>query len=739
MDKNQIQSIYKEFRSYIFQKRLIEAFSKLKIIIESIGDQYFNIQFDKHKETYRNILNYSLLAPNDPEKARIIGKVFKDVLELGDKAKEKALAKFSGMKCYQTKWQLENNGKDEYLGALAEIEEFGIAADISDVLKDIYIDTSNNKKADIKTETLNSLFEFFWLSDDLNKQQISLLHTINESTVLPIHVKCITVSALSLSLFRCFDFEKLNILKDFYRKQENQVWQRAFIGILLSVYIYNSRLYLYPEFKKFVDDLSDDQNSAKHLKDVYIQLLRAKETEAISKQWEEEIMPEVMKMRPKLEDKLDLENIISEKFIEDENPDWGSFFEESPGLLDKLAHFSQMQMEGSDVFMGTFARLKSYPFFNHISNWFTPFYKEHQEIASIFTKKEDGTDMTPFIANLEHSFFMCNSDKYSFCLNIQYMPESQKSMMMNLYEQELKNMNEVSGEDQMLQPEIKDQNIYAQYIQDLYRFFKVHPDRKEFRDVFKFKLDIHNSKIYQQLADDQVFLRSIAEYHFKKNHFDEAIEVFDLLLEFKPNSAEIIEKIGFSYQKQKNYELALEYFLKAELLETNKLWLIKKLAFCYRKLENSEKALEYYLMAEKSKPEDVYILANIGHTYLQIKDYENALKYYFKVEFLSPENEKIQRPIAWCSFVLGKFDAATRYLDKLLKKEQNRYDLMNKAHVEWCTGNIAQAINYYKKCLNANNNDLSSFSKAYDSDRQFLENHGILPIDIDLMLDAVKT
>ena len=96
----------------------------------------------------------------------------------------------------------------------------------------------------------------------------------------------------------------------------------------------------------------------------------------------------MMKMQPNIEKNLDLENILSEDFSEDKNPDWEKVFEDSPDLLDKLQDFSKMQIEGSDVFMSAFSKLKHFPFFNEVSNWFTPFYKENEYIDMIVENYE---------------------------------------------------------------------------------------------------------------------------------------------------------------------------------------------------------------------------------------------------------------------------------------------------------------------------------------------------------------
>ena len=51
---------------------------------------------------------------------------------------------------------------------------------------------------------------------------------------------------------------------------------------------------------------------------------------------------------------------------EDKNPEWETFFKESPDVYNKLEEFTNLQMEGADVFLGAFAMLKQFDFFNEI-------------------------------------------------------------------------------------------------------------------------------------------------------------------------------------------------------------------------------------------------------------------------------------------------------------------------------------------------------------------------------------
>lgn len=84
----------------------------------------------------------------------------------------------------------------------------------------------------------------------------------------------------------------------------------------------------------------------------------------------EEIIPEMLKsMSPMRNMKFGFEESDEEK--DDTNPDWADAIEKS-GLGDKLREMNELQLEGADVYMSTFAQLKSYPFFREISNWFYP-------------------------------------------------------------------------------------------------------------------------------------------------------------------------------------------------------------------------------------------------------------------------------------------------------------------------------------------------------------------------------
>ncbi len=493
----------------------------------------------------------------------------------------------------------------------------------------------------------------------------------------------------------------------------------------------------YPAVNERLLHLKETSNIESEIEKIIIQLFKAKDTEKVTKKFQDEIIPEVLKIQPKIKEKLDLDNLLTDDLFDDKNPEWERFFDDAPGLIDKLQELSEMQLDGSDVFMSTFQMLKHFSFFNEIQNWFLPFYNGNKIASNALATEKTKFDKDNFIVGLAKSTHMCNSDKYSFCLNLERLPDAQKSMMLEMLNAEIDGMSEVIKDDEILNKQKLESTVYTQYIQDIYRFVKLYNFKEDFIDIFIQKLAFHKVKFFQ-LFDNVESIREIGEYFFSNQYFDEAIEVFEILIEKGENNREIFEKTAYAYEKLANFHEALKFYSKAELFDGNRLWNLKKMALCYRNLKQSEKALECYLGAAKLKDDDLYVQANLGHCYLEKKEYEKALDYYFKVEYLAPSNIKILRPIAWCSFIIGRFDVADKYYKKLLEIEPNKYDYMNFGHLNWVKGNKTEAFEYYKKSIIEKNNDFDLFVAGFKDDEQYLLKHGVDKNEIPLMLDYLK-
>lgn len=708
------------------------------ILVTNKGE--LRVQFDNLESTYEYMLRYTIEGVPDPERQKIYNHLLASILELADRVNYLILLQISGWQTFRIQSELENQQHLSGKTIIEKLDDLSFKAELDEILSDkfeISSDPTSPQARRFKTLVI-TLFNHIWLSNRLTDADLELFNIIRKTPHFRWHEKCLFVSALTLSLLRYFDEKKVYVLFDFYEDDEQEVSQRAMIGLVVSLYHYDKRFYLYPGISGKLHILQDKKGIQKEIETIIIQIIRSRETEKISKKLREEIIPEMVKLRPKLEDKLDLDKLVPEDFSEEKNPDWKVVFEDSNNLYDKVEEFTRLQLEGADVFMTAFSQLKQFDFFREMTNWFIPFYPENEIIDESLATEDPVFDKNLFIDGLYQSSFLCNSDKYSFILNVKHMPQVQKTMMLDLFNAELKGMNELAEQDELLDQFKRTKAIYIQYLQDLYRFYKLYSYKKEYNDIFAGKLDVYNSAFLNILLKDKGILRNIAEYLFEKDYFEEALEIYLHLSQSEEQSYEIIEKIAYCYQKTANIEEALNYYLQAELFDKNRTWVLKKIGLCYRKLRQPAKALDYYLEAEKTDPENLYTQAAVGHCYLDLKDYETALKYYFKVEYLDPSNKRVLRPIAWCSFVLGKLEQSRKYYRKLFKEEKSKFDYINYGHVEWCLRNRKEAINLYKMSINQEDNDMETFLSSFKDDQEFLIKNGIDPDDIPIVLDYLQ-
>lgn len=724
---------------YLVSKRRIKnALEELSRLLKPMGIGEFTIQFENLESTYENMLKYTVEGVPDPERQKVYNHLLSSILGLSDRVKNYQLSEISGWHTYWLKSNLEKQqsltGKD----IVEKLDDLSFKKELDEILKEesALSEDSYRERTRKYRELMVKIFHHIWLTDDCHEAETDLIKTVKNNEHFTWYERSIFISALTLSLLRYFDKNKFTFLFEFYDSGEDQVWQRALVGIVFGLYYYDKRIHLYPEIVDRLKLLSEVKGIQGQIESVILQLIRSKETEKISRKLREEIIPEMTKLGPNLQEKLDLDNLAPDEIMDEKNPDWKKVFKDSEDLYGKMEEFSKLQMEGADVFMSAFAMLKHFDFFKEISNWFLPFYPENGIIDEALSHEDPEFDKAVFIEGLYKSNFICNSDKYSFCLNIKQMPLSQKTVILKLFNMELEGMEQMASEQEALD---RSKTVFTQYIQDLYRFFKLYPNKREFPDIFAGKLDIYNTRFFTIVIQERSITRKIADYFFDKDSYEEALELYIELLEYeKPDNQELNEKIAFCHQRLGQYEEALSYYRKSELFDKNRLWNLKKIAFCYRKLRDPEKALKYYKEAEKIEPDNLFIQASIGRCYLDLKEFDKALKYYFKVEFLEPENKNVVRPIAWCYFTTGNLEGAKKYYDKLFENEVNKYDLINRGHVSWCMGDKKEAIRFYTDSINEENQSIEEFLETFWDDSEYLVGNGIDSDEIPIILDYIQ-
>ena len=731
MNAGQIHATFKSISHFLVSGQVKNAFDKIRVLVNELQIGEYADRLEDLEQNYRFLLHYYITGVDDPQRKTVYNKLIAKIFVLNSELREELI--------------LRNSSNYEYTQKryYPHTKRHHTTIDLFNALKYYHSQTALIKNGDdvqpVELKRLRSnyeslipeLFGLFWLSTVIGSQEKILFNEAMLTEYPGWIEKSVLISALTLNLWRMFDENKLMLLFDACLVDDQKVKQRALVGLCFVMAKYNRFLPFFPSIRNRLVLLADDHHIVENFQNIIIQIIATAETEKITKKMQEEILPEVMKISPMLKDKMDADSLLNSDEWGEENPEWQDLLEQS-GVSDKLKELSELQLEGADVYMSTFSLLKNFPFFSEFTNWFIPFDFQNSAINELF-KTDDKTLLSAFVSNN----IMCNSDKYSFCLSILQMPESQRGMLKQSFKMEAEQLDEMAKDEAILTPNVVSKNISRLYIQDLFRFFKLNPQHGDFSDMFSFSLLMHRSYLFEILSANLDFKLNIAEYYFSKNHYIQALELFEKIqYEITPTAA-IYQKIGYSFQMTSQFPQALDAYLKSDLIQTNDIWTVRKIALCYRIMGEFEKALEFYLQADYLKPNQLSVLMQIGHCYVELGRYKEALGVYFKLDATSEENVKVWRAISWCSFISGNIPQSDYYVKKLLENEPNAHDFLNAGHISWCQHKLETAIDFYQKSLSLQQNSWELFLETFNEDKSFLIANGIDATEIPLLLDSI--
>jgi len=736
MYKSEIEIIYNDIQNLVFSKKLADAINKLGYFLKESHSYEQMLDFENLASNYKMMLEYFINGNVDAERQKVYVKISGTLLEINDKARQNAFFYCPELPQYKSKNYYTNQGKLTSDTAIAAFEKIISAREIAFLLKNTEIRNEENNLEDQSLQGIEELFRLFWLTDKYDDAEIDLYHKIMDAESVYWYEKCLMVSAVTLGLLNTLDTHKISLLINTFHQHIPQVSERALIGLFLCLYKYDKRIKYYPIIEAELKLLSDNPSLIDEARIIISQLIVAKDTEKLTKKLQEEILPDVIKHAPDIVKRFDIEDFTQDSDDDEKDPKWKSFLKETPDLYQKFEELSKLQIQGGDMFMSAFAHLKHFPFFNKMTNWLIPFYSTNYSLAGIIST--NSSSINNFYEAMESAPYICNSDKYSFCFNLKALAEQQRNMLIEMFIAEMNSMAEVMYEDGKINSNISKRYIYVQYIQDLYRFFKLNPYKTHFIDIFDWTLDIYNTSFFKILFDDNKLLHEIADFYFEKEHYQHALNIFIHLYKQGITSLELLQKIGFCYQKLQKFHQAIEFYKHADLMESSNIWTLKKLAYCFRKINDLENALKYYLELEKLDPDNLTYQIKLGQTWFKMGNAEEALKHYFKVEFLNPNNPKILKPIAWICLTQARVDDAKKAYEKIPEHELNYNDRINLGHISWLKNDRTCAVEHYHKSILEHPNGLKGFMEIFNQDVSLLLKLGINSDEIPLLLDYLE-
>lgn len=583
-------------------------------------------------------------------------------------------------------------------------------------------------------ELIANLFDYIWTSriwtdgvaDAFRDMLLSpTIDTIDQQTL---------VSAITVSLFNFFGVNKFRILIDVYRQStDEQVRQRALVGWVLS--LNSDVLALYPEVKQIVVETVGDERCLAELTELQMQLFYCLKAESDNRIIQSEIMPELMQSGNIRVTRNGIEEVDDDTLDDVLHPELSE--QRMERLEATMKRMTDMQKQGSDVYFGGFSQMKRFPFFSTVANWFQPFYLDHPAISGLLA----GVRGQKFLMSLLKSGPFCDSDKYSFVLGYQMAVSRMPDNLLEMMDR---------GEAMLVGGEIDagDLNtptfIRRSYLQSMYRFFRVFPQRGEFRNPFETTqsaryLFFANGMFQQTRLEEK--MGEVVSFFIKHKAYDAARQVLQNYREER-RDAQFYMLNGTVLMRthvERNADLdAVTCFARLLELEPDneRGWAGYARALFAR--GDYQGALDYYRRLSSRHPERQNYQLNEAVCLTRLQDYELALKLLYKLNYESPEDQDVMRVLAWALVGVGKYDQATRFYEELLTTEKPADDdFLNYGYCLWFARSVQKAADMFRRYANQEGVDFEP-SREFATEAAIIRQHGISAIEVQLMTDLLN-
>ena len=714
MTANDVNDIKKQAAEAICGGSLAFAFTLLRQLSDEAAEWKIASRLDDCSLLYSQMLIYRYRKAEDPDREKYIHRLRSDMLSLLDDLCEMLFVRYSS--------------SYEYM----HMRIFGQKhTSLADTCASLRHHAPSPGAAAFSPEfesLISELFECLWLGGRWTDSDEIETARLMADEDMPLLVRTVAISALTLSLLRRYDPRKISFLFSLYGGTCHEIKARVAISLLLVIARHHDMLLTDEKNMSLLSCLIHGDDNISDLEYAYTQIVRTSENKRITDKIMTDIMPEMMKASAKVK------HTMQEDDDDMLNPKWQDMLEDS-GIADKLREFSELQLKGADVYVSTFAPLKSFPFFRHISRWFLPFDRRMTGIAHIFSG-----DASETINILAANPQLCNSDKYSFFLSIAQMPQNRLAQMQAGLAEQLRQMKEDDNSERWQAPAVTYKLCVRQYVQDLYRFYNLFPQHKDFPSPLEEALQLYKSPVYTMLFHDIDIRRRLCEFFFEKDCYAQAKEMYRTLSKETVPDVAFYQKLGFACYKTGEYLDAIEAYSIADTLQPDDLWTLNAIAKNYKLLGDSASYLAYLEKIYALDSENGKVIFRLADLYISLGRHADASRLLFKLDYLTPGQPKVLRALVEALVNIQEFEKAMTYLTRLAGETRRtglieRRDLLYMGHLCKRIGQDDEAMRCYYRLLAMTSRDVPAFSGLMTDGRTI----ALFGLDRREMEDCVET
>ena len=582
-------------------------------------------------------------------------------------------------------------------------------------------------------QMMADLFDYIWTSRLWTDSVTAAFHDMLLTPTIDVNDQQLLVSAITLSALQFFGINKFRLLVDVYMESpDERVRQRALVGWVLC--LPGDMATVYPELADIVGRVTADEQRCNELTELQMQMIFCIQTEIDKQKIESEIMPGLLQNNNLKITRDGVQEIEEDPLDDVLRPELSE--QRMEQLESSVRKMVDMQKQGSDIYFGGFAQMKRFPFFSRVANWFQPFYPQHSAVSGIVGRVRG----KKFLSEMIMKGPFCSSDKYSFILGYEFAVSKLPQSMLEIMDR---------GEAMLVGAEFGEQHFDTPahqrraYLQDIYRFIKVHPARNNFFNPLEggghSRFCFFANKLFRSTPLAVHGLEVVA-FLMKRGAYEEATAVIRNLDEQKDNAQYYLlygTLVQHVRQAHSDGPTARQLFARCIELapDMERAW--KGYARASFNEGDFTEALTYYGKLSERHPDNRGYQLNQAVCLTNLGDCEAALKILYKLNYENPDDRQTDRVMAWALTGSKRYDEALKIYDRLLKEEPPvADDLLNAAYCHWFCRQVGMAVRLFRRYAKADGVTFDAQAE-FQREASMIARHGVEPIELQLMADLL--
>lgn len=493
---------------------------------------------------------------------------------------------------------------------------------------------------------LECVFNTIRTTYPISKDLRTALHQAILSDEVPMYLRATLLSAITLNVLEWFNADLLECMYTYtLDDQPMQLRQQSWTALFLCGMVHDQRIVHHSRLLEEYSLLCEIEPS--QLKQLQKLLLPLREYESFTR--------DLHKLIDNMaQSKMEEDNEGIDFNEKDEHEEKKELHFEITKDSENFKQFLELMRSNVDTGYTQFKLMSKLGFFSMEGtdhHWLMPFDKECEIIKKLLEEKPE---LQYWYEMLLHNLAQTNTDKYATFLLMANTSERVKELNsklsgLNLPEGKMADL----GADMIMQI----------HLQDLYRFFTLSKTGRSLKNPFRLTPDLSSYECFGKAFHTADNLRTVAEYLFKSEKYEEAAQAYERLLELEITEQNLKNAIlclghqnGGTFRIKTLAQLCNKLFPgDEEVLKA----LIKAYNYTDPLLESYyQEALEYF-------PDSLHFLMNYGKFLNEAKRYSDALKPLYKAYMLDETNNTVILELAKAQARLGQKDKAYQLMSHL--------------------------------------------------------------------------